>query len=278
MFAITEPRVAVRAAGGARGSLSDQRASTTSRGIKPGLIFSFSLSFRWKMSNIWFPVPVATLFRRLVNVISTASIAHHYLLPSRSLALSDDHPEHELDPRSACRVLWENGPQDAGPLPRSTGADGLEGFLNGTYACPTPTIFYSPVIASGRLSIPWPRWPARFSLSRSAQQLAEPPRTDEDGRSSALISDPNPYPPSPPSTEHENRGAAIHRLMQSPVLYDPLRAPRFPIVLCHGAPPQPIIHPSCQLLNDRRRVIRLRRPRTPKPSHAVLVNHSRHTS
>ncbi|KZP26319.1 alpha/beta-hydrolase [Athelia psychrophila] len=26
----------------------------------------------------------------------------------------------------------------------------------------------------------------------------------------------------------------IHRLIQSPVLYDPLRAPRYPIVLCHG--------------------------------------------
>ncbi|KAI9449238.1 alpha/beta-hydrolase [Lactarius psammicola] len=171
------------------------------------------------MSNIWFPVPVATLFRRLVNAISTASIAHHYLLPTRSLAVSDDPPpEHDLDPRSACRVLRENGLQDV---------DGLDGFLK----------------ASGRLSVSWLRWPSRPSLfqpaSRSAnyaQQLAEPPRTDEGGRSSAPIPNscpsPSPYPPSPP-TEHENRGA-IHRLMQSPVLYDPLRAPRFPIVLCHG--------------------------------------------
>ena len=28
----------------------------------------------------------------------------------------------------------------------------------------------------------------------------------------------------------------IHRLIQNPVLYNPLRAPRYPIVLCHGAP------------------------------------------
>ncbi|KAI9436687.1 alpha/beta-hydrolase [Lactarius indigo] len=163
------------------------------------------------MSTIWFPAPVATLFRRLVNVISTASIAHHYLLPSRSFPASSPSSEHDLDPRSPSRVvLQENVRQDVGA------ADGLDGFL--------------------KASIPWLRWPARSSLfqpaSRSAnyaQQLSEPPRTDTDpdpdGRS------PVPYPPSP--TEHEDRGA-IHRLMQSPVLYDPLRAPRFPIVLCHG--------------------------------------------
>ncbi|KAI9430972.1 alpha/beta-hydrolase [Lactarius indigo] len=151
------------------------------------------------------------LLDALVNVISTASIAHHYLLPSRPFPASSPSSEHDLDPRSPSRVvLQENGRQDVGA------ADGLDGFL--------------------KASILWLRWPARSSLfqpaSRSAnyaQQLSEPPRTDTDpdpdGRS------PVPYPPSP--TEHEDRGA-IHRLMQSPVLYDPLRAPRFPIVLCHG--------------------------------------------
>ncbi|KAH9020231.1 alpha/beta-hydrolase [Lactarius pseudohatsudake] len=168
------------------------------------------------MSTIWLPVPVATLFRRLVNVISTASIAHHYLLPSsRSCPAS----EHDLDFRSASRVLRENGRQDVAPPGKTGAADGLDGFL--------------------KASIPWLRWPARPSLfqpaSRTAnyaQQLSEPPRTDPDGRSPV----PTPYPPPSPSptpTEHGDRGA-IHRLMQSPVLYDPLRAPRFPIVLCHG--------------------------------------------
>ncbi len=28
----------------------------------------------------------------------------------------------------------------------------------------------------------------------------------------------------------------IHRLIQNTVLYNPLRVPRYPIVLCHGAP------------------------------------------
>jgi hypothetical protein len=33
------------------------------------------------MSNIWFPLPVALFLRRVVNIISTLSITHHYLFP-----------------------------------------------------------------------------------------------------------------------------------------------------------------------------------------------------
>ena len=33
------------------------------------------------MSNIWFPVPVSLFLRRVVNVLSTLSITHHYLFP-----------------------------------------------------------------------------------------------------------------------------------------------------------------------------------------------------
>ncbi|KAF8259568.1 hypothetical protein EI94DRAFT_1707003 [Lactarius quietus] len=76
---------------------------------------------------------------------------------SSTAGTSDDSTAHDLDPRSAYRLL--------GPSPRTTGADdALDGFV----------------------------------------------------------------------TEHENENhGAIHCLMQSPVLYDPLRTPRFPIVLCH---------------------------------------------
>ena len=44
-------------------------------------------------------------------------------------------------------------------------------------------------------------------------------------------------PPEPADRDRDNRESLdeIHRLMQNPVLYDPLRAPRYPIVLCHGA-------------------------------------------
>lgn len=33
------------------------------------------------MCNIWVPLPVALFLRRVVNVISTLSITHHYLFP-----------------------------------------------------------------------------------------------------------------------------------------------------------------------------------------------------
>src|SRR6266404_7383796 len=42
---------------------------------------AFLYPFRWKMNNIWFPLPVALFIRRAVNVLSTLSITHHYLFP-----------------------------------------------------------------------------------------------------------------------------------------------------------------------------------------------------
>lgn len=71
--------------------------------------------------------------------------------------------------------------------------------------------------------------------------------TEADGESTPPYSDPNPSPdpgPSPPGPPEPMDRARqerqdvdeIHRLIQSPVLYNPLRAPRYPIVLCHGAP------------------------------------------
>lgn len=44
------------------------------------------------MSNIWFPLPVALFLRRVVNVLSTLSITHHYLfpLPPRSTGAGSD--------------------------------------------------------------------------------------------------------------------------------------------------------------------------------------------
>lgn len=53
------------------------------------------------MSNIWFPLPVTLFLRRVVNVLSTLSITHHYLfpLPARSTGVDSenngqDDPSH----------------------------------------------------------------------------------------------------------------------------------------------------------------------------------------
>jgi hypothetical protein len=111
-----------------------------------------------------------------------------------------------------------------------------------------PLTFYLFVyIASRKLSIPWFHWPAQLSLfhpaseSRSnnyVEQLNDSTKTEREKPSP--FSDPN-SGSSPPEPVHRARDGredvdAIHRLMQNPVLYDPLRAPRYPIILCHGAP------------------------------------------
>ena len=73
------------------------------------------------------------------------------------------------------------------------------------------------------------------------EQLNDSTKTE--GKKLSPSSDPNsgsglPGPPEPvdPPREGRENVDAIHRLMQNPVLYDPLRAPRYPIILCHGAP------------------------------------------
>jgi triacylglycerol lipase len=104
--------------------------------------------------------------------------------------------------------------------------------------------------ASRKLSIPWFHWPAQLSLfhpaseSRSnnyVEQLNGSTKTE--GKKLSPSSDPNsgsspsePREPVDPARDGREDVDAIHRLIQNPVLYDPLRAPRYPIILCHGAP------------------------------------------
>jgi hypothetical protein len=84
------------------------------------------------MSSIWFPVPVALFLRRVVNVLSTLSITHHYLLPQRS---TDKHG-HELQSQRAERVLLENGRSNGERyvLWTTIVENGLDNILQGMYA------------------------------------------------------------------------------------------------------------------------------------------------
>lgn len=130
-----------------------------------------------RMQNIWCPTPVFLLFRRLVNVVSTLSISHHYLLYKSSQAHSDSQvakPAHWLP--------WLNGNTSLG------------------------------------LSL---------SLQGSASQDDIPD-----------VPPPRPQDP-------------LHRLISSPALFDPVRKPRYPIVLCHGPFPvpshSPPAHPPLQV-------------------------------
>ena len=86
------------------------------------------------MSNIWFPVPVALFLRRVVNVLSTLSITHHYLLPQRSTdkySYAREHQSHPADkvmlgnrrPYAENDVMWTTIVENS-----------LDGILQGVYA------------------------------------------------------------------------------------------------------------------------------------------------
>lgn len=92
----------------------------------------------------------------------------------------------------------------------------------------------------------------RLVSSLTDQYLHHSPRTDRSPQLSiwsCLISaysaadtpsayepdphDEHPAPRSPPPPPLQSQDT-IHRLMNNPTLFDPARAPRYPIVLCHG--------------------------------------------
>ena len=96
------------------------------------------------------------------------------------------------------------------------------------------------------IALPWPRlnWPFEmFQLSprRRRPELQPSPSRGQDPLHSPTPSSEEPQrtPPTPkekkklPAPPRERDGT-IHQLMRNPTLRDPLRAPRYPIVLCHG--------------------------------------------
>ena len=130
------------------------------------------------MQTVWFPVPVAALFRRIVNVVSGLSISHHYL------HLSDSDT----------------------PRP-------------GTY------------------SLRWPAWLARSqelsSLESSRRCRASSLDMYAEVSENTEIKNP---PRNPQSSNSRDSWPTdqIHQIINNPALYDPVRKPRYPIVLCHG--------------------------------------------
>ena len=129
---------------------------------------------RRDMQTVWFPVPVAALFRRIVNVVSTLSISHHYL---------------------------HQPPADADP-PRTHAFQAL-------------------------------RWPAWLRVSQTPWNLS---LADGSGASTNPQGDDDLQEPPrrTMSPSRPRRNDQIHQLISHPTLYDPVRKPRYPIVLCHG--------------------------------------------
>ena len=206
------------------------------------------------MSNIWFPLPVALFLRRVVNIISTLSITHHYLFPFPPRpTIADNNAEYRPSP-SFSRVGRDLQCRDGRPrqvAERNVWVTVVENglldrILHGMNFLPKPPLdptFFFLYIASRKLSIPWFHWPAQLSLFReSTYNYVEQVNDSKNTPFPEPNSNSNPRepqePPDPVDRAREEREDVdkIHRLIQNPVLYNPLRAPRYPIVLCHGAP------------------------------------------
>jgi hypothetical protein len=69
--------------------------------------------------------------------------------------------------------------------------------------------------------------------SHEHPQSSSPRPSDNTSPSSPSSPQPPDQQPTIPKSETKNPDA-IHLLLQNPVLCDPIRTPRFPIVLCHG--------------------------------------------
>ncbi|KAH8822564.1 alpha beta-hydrolase [Flagelloscypha sp. PMI_526] len=76
----------------------------------------------------------------------------------------------------------------------------------------------------------WSPEPVRVQRDVTSMPSSHSPETSHSQESSPIVPDPPPGPGNDPFKPLD----IIHKLIQNPALYDPLRKPRFPIVLCHG--------------------------------------------
>ena len=93
------------------------------------------------------------------------------------------------------------------------------------------------------ISVPWITNDWNWSSVFFSPQLEEP-QPPEPPSPPNIDLPPHSEPPLPqkdplPESEYEKPNSLppdiIHQLLVNPALYDPLRTPRYPIVLCHGA-------------------------------------------
>ncbi|KAM6494277.1 Alpha/Beta hydrolase fold [Amanita muscaria] len=133
------------------------------------------------MNNVYFPSQVATLLRRLANLVSTISISNHYFLNKSESA--NHKSTLGTEPPKESTLQWFNETWSWRSVLSSLEAD-----------------------VSTNIPSPSPR------------------KDRKDGGEQNR----------PPILEKAQDLDVIHKLLQNPALCDPLRTPRYPLVLCHG--------------------------------------------
>ncbi|KAJ7846377.1 Alpha/Beta hydrolase protein [Mycena olivaceomarginata] len=160
------------------------------------------------MNGISFPV---LFLRRLVNVISTLSLSNQYLKQVRAEEKAEGRQPKwaSLNPLKVPEWPWTLGNTSTGP----------------------------PFVHTSSSSLPW--W-SSFTISMSNLSLRE---TESGSDDSGHIPDglrptprkpPKPTPRRPEVHQDSAESDTIHQLLLHPALFDPLRTPRYPIVLTHG--------------------------------------------
>ncbi|KAG1751068.1 alpha beta-hydrolase [Suillus lakei] len=147
------------------------------------------------------PVRVVALLRRLVDVMATFSLSGQYLiLKARVEDTSSNKPEV---PTTSNNFWWNPLSPNKWDWLRCFGA------TNQTADSNTPSLdIRRQVTTSG----PHTTTLDTFAMNSELPRGKLPPQESSEGDSTDTI----------------------HRLLRNPALYDPIRAPRFPIVLCHG--------------------------------------------
>ncbi|KAF9781728.1 alpha beta-hydrolase [Thelephora terrestris] len=191
------------------------------------------------MNNVCLTGQVAVLFRRLVHVVSTVSAVQQYHFHKRNRST----PEHtSSQPTIECQGLPLGqtllSPDRSSTIPRVLAEqwDRLKGrgfwdsWRSSLMAAREPRQGHN--FGVGPLAfLPWFR-PTRPHSTHSD------PLSDQTFSHPTLTSEPQPSGPesdSPtPRWERKPNDDTIKRLMLSPTLFDPMRRPRYPIVLCHG--------------------------------------------
>ncbi|KAL0960595.1 hypothetical protein HGRIS_005628 [Hohenbuehelia grisea] len=205
------------------------------------------------MNSVYFPAHVAVVLRRIANVLGGISISNQYLVLRKARAEEvNDSPEPFADNRTSKALdklsRWASlkGRQERASQ-RWECSSTLESPGVPDISHPDRELHGSYQLESSSITIPWltGRWSWLSLLPMALGNTSQTSKNNTDGAHHQGSSNgPGPHfspkpRPSHPEPQPERNGEIsppdlIHDLIANPALYNPLRAPRFPIVLCHG--------------------------------------------
>lgn len=211
--------------------------------------FGLPVSLVCAMSSVYFPAHVVLVFRRIVNVISTLSISNQYLLlkkaksdedPARYLHLAEKSTNVSNSPllrelKGTQQSWWASGSNWG--WPRFVLLESIANAKGFPLVSPSNSLIYLYIHTADAPLRPRWSWPALLSTSTETVTDAhgDTPPPSPTLQNHSKPDTPAKLPPTEP--EHDPPFVdTIHRLMTNPALFEPLRTPRYPIVLCHGMP------------------------------------------